>query len=130
MFCFRLCMDIDSRATLTGDGLDPIPIPNVLGCIAGAGFAVCVVIGEVRTAMNAFTTSSGSVARMGLTIFPTKSSMDQCGPSVGGDVLVPIMVPSDSNADLQAQATVVNNQIQMVMPTGGTPTRWTGSARR
>jgi hypothetical protein len=86
-------------------------------------------MGQMRVAMGGFLTGSGRVARMGLTIFPHNDqgtvqnpTASACNAAGTSEVLQPIMVASDSDADLQAHATVVNSTLQTVTALGGTPT--------
>jgi hypothetical protein len=74
---------------------------------------------ELKTAMNNFLTNSGTVGRMGLVFFPKASPCT--APSLA-DVAVQIPNSKDVEAELQAAAEQINNQIQTVAVGGGTPT--------
>ncbi len=77
-------------------------------------------ISELRSAMNTFLTTSGDVARMGLTVFPT--SGNNCGGSGSQDVLVPLSTSDDVSSELMMTASQINARIQMLAVSGGTPT--------
>src|SRR3954466_5145718 len=69
MLFFRLCMVADSRATLAGDGLEPIPTPRVLGWAVIVRLDWVTVGGAERTVaelgtegMKAATVRSFSIA--------------------------------------------------------------------
>ncbi|MBL9037067.1 MAG: adventurous gliding motility lipoprotein CglB [Archangium sp.] len=95
----------------------------------GPGTAPCPVscpnrIRELRSAMNSFLTSSGTIARMGLALFPADA---RCGAT--GQIAVPLPAPSqvdDAVSDMASQtnANAVNAAIQGTgtNPSGGTPT--------
>lgn len=86
-------------------------------------------ISELKSAMGQFLSTSSTVARMGLTVFPTDQT---CGPS--NEVLVPLPAPTTTDADnapLTAAATAINTQLQALRQAstnpklkveGGTPT--------
>jgi|CXWL01.1.fsa_nt_gi hypothetical protein len=76
-------------------------------------------IQELRAAMNTFLSTSGDVARMGLTIYPSNS---QCGAAAASEVLVPVNTSDDIASDLQMTASQINARVQMQTVTGGTPT--------
>lgn len=71
---------------------------------------------EMKSAMRTFLSTKGSVARMGLSIFPTDA---QCGATTA--VTVPLATAEDS-AGLQAHASTVLSEIDKLSPAGGTPT--------
>jgi hypothetical protein len=73
----------------------------------------------LKNVMGTFLSSQGRVARMGMTIYPQGTVCDAAGAN---EVRNPISVPSDSDADLQAQASAINTNIQTLVPGGGTPT--------
>jgi hypothetical protein len=73
----------------------------------------------LKSVMNTFLTMQGRVARMGMTIFPADTV---CTASGINEVKNPITTASDMDADLQAQASAVNTNVQMLNPGGGTPT--------
>jgi hypothetical protein len=80
-------------------------------------------IDDLRTAMNGFLTSNPTVARMGLTFFPSDSS--QCGPSVAVSEALPDPTAADDSAAdviLNAKAAAIKAKITAVVPGGGTPT--------
>ncbi len=102
--------------------------PSAGGCPAGCGSAgnlcpgTCPTrISELKSAMSTFLQTSGTIARLGATIFP----VDQlCGASANIDVQLPSPSSSDDSTDsaLQATAQQVNARIQALSPVGGTPT--------
>ena len=100
------------------------------GCPAGCGVttgpcpASCPTrISELRAALATFLTANATRAWMGMSIFPTKSSADACGPTVAGDVIVQLSpMRTDLDADLRAAAMTVDTQVQSIAPGGGTPT--------
>ncbi len=73
----------------------------------------------LKSVMGTFLSSQGRVARMGMTIYPKGT---QCDASGANEVMNAIAVPSDSDADLQAQASAINTNVQGLVPGGGTPT--------
>jgi len=83
---------------------------------------------ELRTAMNTFLSTSGTVARLGLTTYPDTAAGGQCGAS--SQVRIPIPQIDDADtAGLQSTASSISNVIlnQIALngqggPTGGTPT--------
>ncbi len=85
-------------------------------------------MGAARRALDNFLMNNGTVARMGLTVFPADN---QCTAAGSGQQLVPINPMSDSDTDLQSWANSINTQIQAqctgnplppTCPLGGTPT--------
>lgn len=78
-------------------------------------------ISELRSAMSTFLSRSGQNARLGMTFFPTDAA---CGSPVAVDVSLPTPTPNDASdsAPLIAQAQAIDSRIQVVTPTGGTPT--------
>ena len=75
---------------------------------------------ELKSAMNTFLTTSGTVGRMGLAYFPTTSG--QCAATTSIDVALPAATPTDDDMALRAQAAAVNAKIQTTVANGGTPT--------
>ncbi len=111
----------------SGSMLAPIN-PGGPNCTAGCGSASnpcpagCATrISEMKSAMATFLQSSGTIARMGVTIYPTNNL---CGPSSAVDVALPAPTPNDNGTDatLTQAAQQINARIQGLMPTGGTPT--------
>jgi hypothetical protein len=111
----------------SGSMLAPI---NTAGpnCTPGCGTAQspcppgCATrISELKNAMGTFLANSGTIARMGVTIYPTNSL---CGASASVDVDLPAPTPNDNGTDgaLTQNAQQINMRIQALMPTGGTPT--------
>lgn len=101
--------------------------PNAAGCPAGCGPsspcpASCPTrISELKQAMASFLQNSGTVARMGLALFPSDSS---CGATGTIDVAIPAPTSVDMGTDpvLTMTAQQINTRIQAIQPTGGTPT--------
>ena len=83
---------------------------------------------EVKAAMNSFLMSNGTVAWMGMAIYPTavagaNSVVDACGATSSADIRVPLAPnKTDLDMELTAAATSVNTQIQALTVGGGTPT--------
>lgn len=78
-------------------------------------------ISELKTAMATFLQTSGTIARLGLTVFPTDAL---CGPSTEIRVQLPSATSTDDGTDpaLTSTAQTVNQRIQELSPLGGTPT--------
>jgi len=90
-------------------------------------------MGAARRAMDSFLSMNGSIARMGLTIYPHNDTPGSavCTAAGAPDVLVPINPASDDVPDLQSWADGINMQLQLpcnttpapaTCPLGGTPT--------
>lgn len=81
-------------------------------------------ISEMKSAMNTFLTTSGTVGRLGLTIYPVYQVGQSCNPASAIDQQFPAPSPTDdgSDATLQSQAIAINTRIQSLVPSGGTPT--------
>ena len=82
---------------------------------------------ELRTAMGTFLSTSGSVARLGLTTYPAAAS-GQCGASSSVRIPIPQIDDTDTTG-LQSTANSISNVILNEIalngqggPTGGTPT--------
>ena len=84
---------------------------------------------ELRSAMSTFLTSSGSIARMGLTTYPasTGTTATQCNASSAVRIAIPQVEDTDTTS-LQSAATQISNEI-LNKPingqggqAGGTPT--------
>src|SRR5260370_12642694 len=73
----------------------------------------------IKSAMNSFLTTSGTVARLGMITFPSASN--ECA---AGTVRVDIPTLSD-DATLNATAAQINGILQASPPSGGTPTSGT-----
>ncbi|MBL8910388.1 MAG: adventurous gliding motility lipoprotein CglB [Archangium sp.] len=78
-------------------------------------------VSEMKSAMATFLQSSGAIARLGVTIYPTDNV---CKAASNIDVAFPTPTVTDDGTDsaLTANASQVNTRIQMLGPTGGTPT--------
>lgn len=78
-------------------------------------------VSEMKSAMSTFLQSSGKIARLGVTIYPTDIL---CQPARNIDVQLPTPTPTDdgSDATLQDTANQINARIQSLQPQGGTPT--------
>lgn len=105
-------------------GCPPLAPDGSPGC--GTGGNLCpgacpTRISELKNAMNTFLQSSGTIARLGLTVFP---SDPVCGPSTEIRVQLPPATPTDDGTDmaLTVAAQLVNQKIQALSPVGGTPT--------
>lgn len=110
----------------SGSMLAPIN-PSGPNCTPGCGPsspcpANCATrISELKNAMAGFLQMSGSLARVGLALFPADSS---CGATATIDVALPAptAVDTGNEATLTMNAQQVNTRIQAISPTGGTPT--------
>jgi hypothetical protein len=116
---------VDKSGSMSGPIMagDPQCTP---GC--GPGGPACPAgcktrISELRSAMNTFLTSSGTVARMGLAFFPADSS---CGSTaaISADFPPENAAADDNGTDaaLIAKAMDINQKITAIAPNGGTPT--------
>ena len=80
---------------------------------------------DLSSAMHGFLTTSGTLARMGLTLYPA-SGGNLCGRVAdGGSLLQVDVAPNDSNDDeasLTATAQAIDTVLQGVVPKNGTPT--------
>jgi len=74
---------------------------------------------EMKTAMGAFLTNNGAVARFGLSSFPEDS---QCAPTSHTTMDLPAKSATDDDNALRMQAASVNNSLQALSANGGTPT--------
>jgi hypothetical protein len=111
----------------SGSMLEPID-DNDSRCPANCGPtapcpAACPTrVSDMRSAMSAFLSSSGTLARFGLTFFPEGT---QCGaPSTMPTVSLPSATANDEGTDtvLGAKAAEISTRIVGVTPVGGTPT--------
>ncbi|MFT3707774.1 MAG: adventurous gliding motility lipoprotein CglB [Archangium sp.] len=103
--------------------------PSAGGCPAGCGTSssnqcpgTCPTrVSEMKSAMATFLQTSGTIARLGVSIFPTDTL---CKPASNIDVALPAPTTSDDSTDmaLSASASQSNTRIQALMPVGGTPT--------
>lgn len=103
--------------------------PAASGCPAGCGNSAsnpcpgtCPTrVSEMKSAMATFLQTSGSIARLGVTIYPTDNV---CKAASNIDVAFPAPTVTDDGTDaaLNGNASQVNTRIQMLGPTGGTPT--------
>ncbi len=102
--------------------------PSAANCPAGCGTAsnLCpgncpTRVSELKSAMATFLQTSGTIARLGATIFPIDPV---CGASTNIDVQLPMPSAADDGTDsaLTASANSVNARIQALSPSGGTPT--------
>ncbi|MGV3622546.1 MAG: adventurous gliding motility lipoprotein CglB [Archangium sp.] len=99
--------------------------PACGGCTGNACGAGCPTrIREMKSAMNTFLTGSGSVGRLGLTIYPVFQPGQSCNAASAIDQQFPAPTATDDGTDaaLQSQAIAVNTRIQALTPGGGTPT--------
>ena len=106
--------------------------PCTPGCNT-PGNAVCAGgcrtrLQELKTAMASFLPAKGSVAWLGLAIFPTAvvgstGVINACGPTTSGDIRVQLTSSiSDLASEMNARADLVNAEIQQLPVGGGTPT--------
>ncbi|MDP2276530.1 MAG: adventurous gliding motility lipoprotein CglB [Archangium sp.] len=85
-------------------------------------------VSELKTAMATFLQTSGSIARLGLTIFPAPNGNANgvfgCDPSSSFEQQFPVPTPTDDGTDstLTSSAQSINARIQSLSPNGGTPT--------
>ncbi len=82
---------------------------------------------ELKSAMNTFLTSSGTVARMGVAFFPDTSGGNLCGATASTADGVDLPAPSgadDAASDMASQmnAIAINTKIAAMQVKGGTPT--------
>lgn len=79
---------------------------------------------EFKTALNTFLSSSGSLARMGVTFYSTSDGAigSECNAPTASDIVVPINTSTDDGPLLQETADQVNAAVQQVTFLGGTPT--------
>lgn len=102
---------------------------NGMGTVCGSTTFDCPAncptrIVEMKSAMNTFLTSSGSVGRLGLTIYPVFQTGQSCNPASAIDQQFPAPTAVDDGTDaaLASQAIAINTRIQGLSPAGGTPT--------
>lgn len=109
------------------------PNCTVGGSLCGMGTACpsnCPTrVNEMKNAMATFLQTSGTIARLGLTIFPTPNGASTngvagCDPSAGYEELFPMPTATDDGTDsaLAMKAQDINARIQALVPSGGTPT--------
>lgn len=81
-------------------------------------------IDTLKSVMNAVLPAAGQVARLGLTIFPSK--VDQCAPAGSATTVVPLPAPALTDEGSEATLAATTNQviagINAITPAGGTPT--------
>jgi hypothetical protein len=106
--------------------------PCTPGCNQ-SGQPVCAVgcktrLGELKSAMGTFLSTSGNLAWMGMAVFPTAAAgsngaVDACGATSSADIRVQLTPnQTDLPGELIASANAVNMQIQTLNVGGGTPT--------
>lgn len=103
--------------------------PNVAACPADCGNSVTNLcpptcptrVTEMKSAMSSFLQTSGTIARLGLTVFPAGSV---CEASSDIREQLPAETKSDDGTDsaLTGKAQSINARLQALVPTGGTPT--------
>jgi hypothetical protein len=105
---------------LDKSGSMSIPVPAAT-CTGGGA---CTRLTEMKAAMRTFLTASGTLARFGLATYPLGNTQQtECTASGVSDIRQPLPSSNtDTDQELQALATSVNNSIQGVDPAGGTPT--------
>ncbi len=85
-------------------------------------------LGELKSAMSTFLSTSGGLAWMGMAVFPTAVAgsngvVDACGATSSADIRVQLAPnQGDVASELIASANAVNAQIQTLNVGGGTPT--------
>jgi hypothetical protein len=110
----------------SGSMLFPIN-PQDANCPAGCGPTspcpgTCKTrISELRSAMNTFLTQNGTVARFGLSQYPTDGLCGNTQPNPAS-LVVGLSQSNDVDSELQAKANEVKTAINSLAPTGGTPT--------
>lgn len=132
-------LDTSGSMTLPVDASDPdckdpagTPPNNLCGQPGNANcnVATCPTRwSELRSAMSTFLTSSGSIARMGLTTYPasTGTTATQCNASSAVRIAIPQVDDTDTTS-LQTAANQISNEILNKPingqggPAGGTPT--------
>lgn len=118
----------------SGSMLLPID-PNDSRCPAGCGTisnpcpGTCPTRwGDLQTAMDSFLRDYGSVARMGLAVYPGPRPpwFTTCGPAAtapgAGVTFVELSSSNDVPSELQTKANEIRTAIQATSPAGGTPT--------
>ncbi len=102
--------------------------PGAASCPAGCGTVTMQCPGncptritDLKSAMSTFLQTSSTIARLGVTVFPTDTL---CKPSTNIDVQLPPPSPTDDATDsvLTMTGQQVNARIQALSPQGGTPT--------
>lgn len=111
----------------SGSMLDPLNSsdPACVGCTPASCPAACPTrIKEMKSAMNTFLTTSASVGRLGLSIYPTLMQGSSCTPATAIDQQFPAPTANDdgTEATLTSQGIAINTRIQALSPQGGTPT--------
>lgn len=78
-------------------------------------------VSELKSAMATFLQGSGTIARLGVSVFPTDPL---CKPAANIDVGLPAPTTTDTGTDsaLSMSANQINARIQALAPLGGTPT--------
>jgi hypothetical protein len=128
-------LDTSGSMMLPVDTADPDCSPS--GTLCGQPNSFCDVTkcptrwSAMRDAMSSFLTTSGSIARMGLTTYPASmgTTATQCLASSATKIPIPLVDDSDTAA-LQAAANQISQEIlnkpinngQQGVPSGGTPT--------
>ena len=111
-------------------------VTNTFGLrvLCGSASAVCPTAtcptrtSELKSAMGTFLMNSGTIARLGLTVFPARDTAANgvlgCDPSSDLAVQLPVPTPTDTGTEaaLNATAQQANMKIQQLGPQGGTPT--------
>lgn len=100
-------------------------LPACGGCLGDACPATCPTRArELKQAMHGLLTTSGSVARLGLAIYPDLQGGGSCAPtSLLDEDLPPATVDDDGTVPmLEARALAIDKRIQTLFPAGGTPT--------
>lgn len=124
----NIMMLVDVSGSMNEPSDRSVPACTVGGQLCGTAVACpasCPTrISEMKSAMNTFLTSSGTVARMGLTLFPEASTTNACimASSIDKQFPAPTAVDDGTDAALQAKADEINARIQQLSCSGGTPT--------
>ena len=132
-----LLVDNSGSMLLPVNPADPdCMVTNLQGArvLCGSASAACPVAtcptrsSELQSAMGAFLMNSGTIARLGLTVFPIPGTVANgvlgCDPSTNITVELPLPTSDDANTEpaLNATAQAVNTEVQRLKPQGGTPT--------
>ena len=130
-----LLVDNSGSMSQPTDASDPdCMVTNAMGMRVLCGSAAACPstcptrISELKSAMGAFLQTSGGLARLGLTVFPTPGTGNNglIGCDATSNITVQLPVPTvddeGTGAALTGTAQQIDLQVQALTPTGGTPT--------